>query len=335
MGKKLKIMLIIVLLAIVVVGAYILVPKYLKQPTPADDPKKPTVTEPVETSKKISMESIKELAKKSKIKIDTTLVTKIHIDNEEGTGENIYLELEDGKVYLSLGRHRSLITSVKDKAVMIKNANNDCNTTKQNILILTENGDLFLIGSAYNGEQRFQYDVTDEIKKDSPIELPLDKLNSIKKERVLAFTEYHHNSSCRSCGKGDLVVITEANVPRVYNTMEEVKSMEKTEICGGPLDIYMTIYEDGRAANKEGWTLQNRYNNDLMVKETFRVDNTAYILDHLNYLYTVKNVEDMLVVELYRDTRVLTFDVVSNNIHITFESGHSIDFTNWKYIDEY
>ncbi len=329
MGKKPKVIISFIVIVAVLAGAYYFVLPMLK----GEKPNIPGTTPDVKEETLVSIESIKELAKTSDMKINVSVESKLHVDNDPSTGARIDLLFESGKVYLSTGSYKSLVSDITDEVVMIKNANNDCTTAKQNILILTNKGDLYLLSGSMNANQRFSTSVLNTLKKNSNVNLGMYKVN--KDKRVLAITEYYHNSSCKSCGKGDLVVYTEDGKFRIYDSMKEIESLEKSEICGGPFNIYMTIYENGKAVDKDGWTLKNRYSSDLVIKEIFRNDSSAYIIDHLNYLYTLKNVDNQLKVELYRDTKVLRYSKENNNFKIEFESGHTIDFVNWKYVDAY
>lgn len=330
MGRKPKILIGLVVVIGIVVGAYFFILPMFKKGEAVKPGPNPSGGE---TEKLVTIESIKELAKTSDLKINTTVESRIHVDNEPGTGSRIDLVLETGKLYLANSTNRSLVKGIDEEVVMIKNANNDCTTSKQNILILTNKGNLYILENSYNSSQRFNTNILNSLKNNESVTLNLSKVNSSHK--VLAITEYYHNSSCRSCGRGDLVVYTADEKFRIYESMKEIDSLEKTEICGGPFNIYMTIYENGTASDKEGWLLENRYSGDLVIKEIFRNDRGAYLIDHLNYLYTIKEEDGRLKVELYRDTRVLNYSKDNNNFKIEFESGHTIDFVNWKYVDAY
>lgn len=331
MGRKPKIIMGLIVLVAIAFGVYYFGLPMLKG---NDNPINPTPSpggSEVETL--VSIESIRELAKTSNLKINTTVESKIHVDNDPNTGNRIDLMLENGKLYLISGTNKSSIKDINEEVVMMKNANNDCTTSKQNILILTNKGNLYILESLYNSNQRFNTSILNSLKNNEDVTLNLNKVNSSYK--VLAITEYYHNSACKSCGRGDLVIYTADGKFRIYDSMQEIESLEKSEICGGPFNIYMTVYENGKVANKDGWFLENKYSGDLILKEIFRNDKGAYLIDHLNYLYTIKNEEGTLKVELYRDTRILKYSKDNNNFRIEFESGHTIDFVNWKYVDEY
>lgn len=326
--KKLIIGLIIV--GVLAIGTYHFVLPLLKNSSSTEPSTAGTTSDKIE--KKVSLDSIRELAKTSSLKINTTTENRINIDNEPSTGTRIDLILESGKLYIVNGSNKSLVKDMEEEVVMMKNANNDCSTSKQHILILTSKGNLYILDQLYKDNQRFDTNILSLLKKNESIELNLRKTNANNK--VLAITEYYHNKACRSCGRGDVVVYTEDGKFRTYKTMKEIESLEKDEICGGPFNIYLTIYENGKAADNSGRLLKNRYSGDLVIKEIFRNDKNAYLIDHLNYLYILKNENNSLKLELYRDTRVLKYTKNGNNLRVEFESGHTIDFINWKEVDE-
>lgn len=181
-----------------------------------------------ETNKneKISKESIEELSKKLTKNLNTKFETKIEIDYFEKS-KNIELRNEDGKLYIAVSSYKSAVTDIDDKVVQIVDAKNSCSLTAQDILILTEKGDLYRLESG-DTETRLSKDVKDNLKKNKEVTLKLEKLNS-GDEKVLGISNYYHYKECYTCGSGPVAVYTSKEQYKEYDTFKEVKIDEKVK----------------------------------------------------------------------------------------------------------
>lgn len=224
MKKEKKIILIVALLIAIVAGAFAIYKVTSDKKSEEIQKETDKKNEEVKNSK----ESIKELNKELEKKLNTEFEDKIDIDYFEGS-TNIELQNDGGILYITAGSYKSKVTDIDESIVQIVDAKNSCSLTSEDILILTEKGNLYKLAGG-NTEQRLNKNIIAELKANKDVKLNLEKINNTD-ELVLGITVYYHYESCSTCGSGPVAIYTNREKYRLYDSLEEIVDFEAKITC--------------------------------------------------------------------------------------------------------
>jgi len=261
---------------------------------------------------KISLTTIKELAKDKDLKIVTTTEEKIlvsYINSDEAyttDGElkeaySIYLELEDGKIYLTNGDYSSRITDINEKVVFILDENNSCWLGGDDVYLLTENKNLYVLAATdindtvdepTPGNGGIKTTVYNKIKNNENQKLNIKRINGSHK--VLAFTSFEGNPRGISCGSSAKVVYTSDKKLRIV-TGNNINTIHTGYI--GTIGYFGLLEYPGNKLGISGKEkIKDLTGKDLVYKKVFYIGgetdinyNSSYIIiDENNYIYIEK-----------------------------------------------
>lgn len=238
---------------------------------------------------KISQATINKLAKDADLKILTESeerllvsydASKYYNDNNFDEESGIYLELEDGKIYLTNQDNKSRITGINEKIIFMINAANSCWGGGDNTYLLTENKNLYIlyateinstVDTPMPGNGGIKTSVYNKIKNNEEQELHIKRINGNKK--VLAFTKYEGDGRGISCGGPSKTIYTSDKKIRVIEAMFESETANIDTIHTGYIGNigYFGLLE--YPGNKLGITgeekLKNSAGDDLVYKKVF------------------------------------------------------------------
>lgn len=302
-------------------------------------------------SEKISMNTIRELAKDKSLKIVTTTEEKIPVSyiynennsNLDGTIKEefqIYLELKDGKIYLTNSDYSSEITDINEKIVFMVKRTDGCMLGRGYYYILTENKNLYVLSpEMLNSEGLFDSPtaisnkILSKIKANKSQKLGLKRINGNYK--VLAFTNYSLHE-LGGCTQYVTTVYTSDDKVRIIGDDLNTIHGKYTERIGyaklfGYEDKTLNIVDEGKIKNSKG--------EDLIYKKIFTFIPTDglvahyVIIDENNYIYleTTKNYELSSEIEnkvkLYSSTiKYVSYSNPRNKLIINLSNGKKLEF---------
>lgn len=301
---------------------------------------------------KISLATIRDLAKDKNLKIVTTTAEKILVsyisgeDNYTTDGGfkeeyKIYLELEDGKIYLTNGDHSSRITDIAEKVIFMMKGQDGCATGLGTYYLLTENKNLYVLkpemlntlSDDWVSATPISDSILNKILGNKSQKLNLQRINGNYK--VLAFTNYDI-FSIGGCTTNTTTVYTSDGKVRIIGDDLSTIHGRYTERIGyanlfGYEDNTLNIIGEGKVKNSAG--------EDLIYKKIFTfipisgLDTHYVIIDENNYIYleTSKNYELSSEIEnkvkLYSSTiKYVSYSNPGDKLIINLSNGKKLEF---------
>ncbi len=270
-----------------------------------------TTTRSLTLSEKQAIAKILELAKNPDLKIITKLETKIlvsYIGSNNSSVENnweneygVYIELKEGKIYLTNKNYSSEITDINEKIIFMVTINTSgAGYGHDTYGFLTENKNVYalepeMLNPEVLENRTSSVSISDQVKnkllKNESQKLGLKRINGNYK--VEAFTEY-----------AGMNLTTPYSVQTVYTDDNNIRLIDDMNyihpryisFCG--TRHFLKIYKDKKLSISDDEKLQNSLKEDLIYKKIFNFGSitsgikTYYIIiDENNYIYveTQKN----------------------------------------------
>lgn len=211
-----------------------------------------------------------------------------------------------GKLYLTMNDHEVRVTDIDENVVVIKDAKNNCDLENEDILILTNDGNLYVSvgGTGYEG-RRFEEQIYKNFENLTEVTLNLKKINNVP---ILAFTTVSSDSRNSTCGLGKKVVYgsdgnyyyyktTDSETGEVKYELEKVDKIIKEQVelakcmtldlasCG------LLIYTDNTVSVDGINLIKNKDGNDLVLEK-----------------YSIDENDNIHITDKDKYTSVITFD---------------------------
>ncbi len=268
----------------------------------------------------VTREKIMELAGNSKLRINTEFTDSVLVSANSEV--EISLVYDDGLYLVGDNGHKVKVNNFNEKVVVIKDARNTCSLEWEDILILTEEGNLYLLEGTDPTDYiyKFESNFYQNFNEFESYDLKLKKLNGDKK--VLAFTNYSTDTRNASCGWGTLAVYAEDEKYYYYKNFQEVDHLIEEEIlpkgiCRFSNNCGLLVFSDGTISNDGESLIKNSLGNNLIYKESY--------IDSVNesIIYVV-DVNNELAIFTFGEG---TYDIVFKKLKTVEENGNKVTFT--------
>lgn len=279
MKKKILIPIVILLVVIIAFEVIYLFTLNTKEEEPNNPPSE--TEEPLNPNITVSKESILKISEEENIYVDTDFSSQILVDNIND--EEVYLEIINNRLYLTKGTKQSLVSNLTEEIVYFKDAQNNCDVSKNNILILTTSGNLYML-RGYTNRSRFSEETLTKLNNNEDVLIYLDKLNS-DGLKVEAFIDSHGDGRFATCGLPTQYIYASDKTVRAYDTFEEAKKYV-VDYIGNNQNRGFVIYNDQTISINDADLVLNKDGTSLVIKEYY-IDrnNNIYLIDANNYLY--------------------------------------------------
>lgn len=293
----------------------------------------------------VTRDSIKELAKNNKY-IDDNFDDKIYYfvsydKNTQINNQDVFLLLEDGKVYLYSNsyseydseykwvekpgvEYKSLISNISGNVVMIKElVTGGCVGDHIEYGLLTDEGNLYVIKVSDNMDN--SNSILSALSKNKDVSLTI-RTTTNAELKVLAFTTYSYDERFNTCSRHASPLYVSDNNLRDYETYEVVKPIIDYTFIYGSNNISrgFVVYED-KTISIDNLNIVKNINNDNLLIQYYFNDmylSTIFIIDNNNNLYyqdvndnnKIVNIEKELIDEESSSYVIFTLTFVNNEV---------------------